>query len=110
MLELTKTPRTDGMVEIWAVVPRDRSDAVAQAITEAAGKNVPADDLFPSSTPGSVLRGTRGLMDMTQAQLAAAVGTHVGNISAMERGTRPIGKDMAKRLAEALHVNYKVFL
>jgi len=28
----------------------------------------------------------------------------------MEHGKRPIGKDMAKRLAKALKVNYRVFL
>jgi plasmid maintenance system antidote protein VapI len=32
------------------------------------------------------------------------------HISEMERGKRPIGKDMAKRLAKVFKVNYKVFL
>ena len=47
---------------------------------------------------------------MTQAELAAEVGVKATHISEMERGKRPIGKDMAKRLAKVLKVNYKVFL
>ena len=31
------------------------------------------------------------------------------HISEMEDGKRPIGKEIAKRLAEVLHIGYKVF-
>ena len=110
MLELTRKPRTDGMVEIMAVVPKERCDAVAKAIAEAAEPNVPADTVFPESTAGSVLRGTREIRSMTQAMLAATIGVHVPNISEMERGLRPIGKEMAKRLGKALDMPYKAFL
>ncbi len=110
MLELTRTPRTDGMVEIMAVVPLERGDAVAPAIAEAAIPNIPAEQVFPDSTPGTVLRGARGLRGMTQATLAAAIGVHVANISEMERGLRTIGKEMAKRLSKALSLSYKAFL
>ena len=110
MLELTKKPRTNGMVEIMAVVPLDRGDAVAQAIVEAAEPNVPSAQVFPESSPGGVLRGARGLKGMTQAKLAQAVGVHVTNISEMERGLRTIGKQMAKRLAKVLEMPYKAFL
>jgi transcriptional regulator with XRE-family HTH domain len=47
---------------------------------------------------------------MTQAELAAEVGVKPTHISEMERGKRPIGKDMAQCLAKVLKVNYKVFL
>jgi len=110
MLELTRTPRTDGMVEIMAVVPQERGDAVARAIAEAASPNIPAGAVFPESTPGTVLRGARGLRGMTQAMLADAIGVHVANISEMERGLRTIGKEMAKRLSKALDMPYKAFL
>lgn len=76
----------------------------------AAEPNVPADQVFPDSTPGTVLRGARGLRGLTQARLAAAIGVHTPNISEMERGLRPIGKDMAKRLGQALDMPYKAFL
>ncbi len=66
--------------------------------------------MFPHSTPGTVLRGARGLRGMTQAVLAVAIGVHVSNISEMERGLRPIGKEMAKRLGKALDMPWKAFL
>jgi len=32
------------------------------------------------------------------------------NISAMEKGERPIGKNLAKKLGELFNIGYKVFL
>ena len=47
---------------------------------------------------------------MTQAALAERAGIHKSHVSEMERGVRPIGKKMAKRLGKALGTSYKVFL
>ena len=47
---------------------------------------------------------------LTQKDLAHLVGVSQTHISEMEHGKRPIGKDMARRLAKALKVNYRVFL
>jgi predicted transcriptional regulator len=110
MLELTRTPRTDGLVEVRAVVTAKQAEAVARAIKEAVEPNIPAGEVFPDSHPGSVLRGARGLREMTQAELAAKIGVHKSHISEMERGKRPIGKEMAKRLGRALDFPYKAFL
>lgn len=110
MLELTRKPRTDGMVVFTAVVPAPQADAVARAIAEAAEPTVSRREAFPDSTPGTVLRGARGLREMTQAALAAKIDVHKTHISEMERGLRPIGKAMAKRLAEALDFPWKAFL
>lgn len=110
MLELTKTPRTDGMVVVSATVPAERVDAVAKAIMEAADDNIPAEVVFHDSTPGKVLSGARGLRGLTQAALAAAIGVHKSHISGMERDVRPIGKAMAKKLGHALEMNWRIFL
>jgi len=110
MLELTKRPHTEGFVEVSAVVPEDRLEAVEMAIQEAAEPNIPADVALKDSTPGSILRGARGLREMTQAQLAERIGVHKSHISEMERDKRSIGKAMAKRLGEALNFPYKAFL
>jgi DNA-binding XRE family transcriptional regulator len=110
MLELTKTPRTDGLWDIHAVVPANRVEAVATAIAEASAAGVPASEVFPESTPGSLLRGARTLMGMTQKQLAEALGVTVPNLSGMENDKRPIGKAMAKKIGAALDFSYKVFL
>lgn len=110
MLELTKKPLTDGFVELRVVVPVHQADAVAQALEWISEPTIPAEEVFPSSTPGSRLRGARGLRDLTQAQLAKLIGVNIPNISAMENNKRPIGKAMAKKLAEALDFSYRVFL
>jgi plasmid maintenance system antidote protein VapI len=43
-------------------------------------------------------------------QLGAMIGVKSSHISEMEKGKRPIGKDMARRLAQALNTSYRVFL
>jgi transcriptional regulator with XRE-family HTH domain len=68
------------------------------------------EDVFPDLGPGDALRGARELMGLSQRELAEAVGSSKSNISELERGKRPIGKDMARRLARALKTHYKVFL
>lgn len=68
------------------------------------------EEVFPDFHPGDTLKGARLMHELTQAQLAAMIGVKPGHISEMEKGKRPIGKDMAKRLAKALNTSYKVFL
>ena len=62
-------------------------------------------------TPGKALRIYRENAGLTQAALGERMGgiprQHISN---MENGRRPIGKENAKRLAVALHVDYRVFL
>ena len=110
MVEITRRSLPNNLVEITAVVPADRADAVEEAIREACEPSIPAREAFPDSTPGKVLRGARGLREMTQAALAARIGVHKTHISEMERGLRPSGKAMAKRLAAALDFPWKAFL
>lgn len=47
---------------------------------------------------------------MTQAQLAQKCGIRRENISLIERGKRPIGLAVAKKLAAALGMDYKEFV
>jgi transcriptional regulator with XRE-family HTH domain len=57
-----------------------------------------------------MLRGSRHKAEMTQNDLAEALGISQHHISEMENGKRPIGKLMAKRLAEIFKCNYRKFL
>ena len=59
---------------------------------------------------GVYLAGARHREGLTQHQLAGRCGLPQRHISEMENGKRPIGKENAKRLAAALHVDYRVFL
>ncbi|WP_449245960.1 helix-turn-helix domain-containing protein [Desulfarculus baarsii] len=64
-----------------------------------------ADDQLP----GVFLAGARYREGLTQAQLAQATGIPRRHISAMENHKRPIGKQNARKLAEALKVDPKRF-
>jgi DNA-binding XRE family transcriptional regulator len=77
--------------------------------------SVPAEVVLDKISKGRpisavCLRGCRYREDMTQKELAEKLGITQGNLSAMENGKRPIGKEMAKRLAKILNTNYKHFL
>ena len=57
------------------------------------------------------LRAYRTRENLTQKALAALTGIPQHHISEMENGKRPIGKERARKLAEALQVaDYRVFL
>lgn len=62
------------------------------------------------SIPASILRGARSKAEITQTRLSELTGIPQRHISEMEQGKRPIGKETARKLAEALNVDYKVFL
>ena len=117
MLELTRTPRTDGTVCLTITVPEAKADDIAAAFSSVLRlvgglheATVPAAEALPDMTPGKVLRGARDLREMTQAQLADTLSIPKSNVSEMERDARPIGKEMAKRLGQALGMPYKAFL
>ena len=60
--------------------------------------------------PAAILRGSRVKEGLTQAQLAEMSGIPRRHLSEMEHGKRPIGKETARKLAQALHCDYRVFL
>ncbi len=61
-------------------------------------------------TQGLYLKGLRLREGYSQQKLGELIGTSPNNISAMEHGRRPIGKEMAQRLAKVLKANYRLFL
>lgn len=62
------------------------------------------------SEGGLMLRGSRHKAEVTQEELADALGISQHHISEMENGKRPIGKEMAKRLAAYFGTDYRIFL
>ena len=56
------------------------------------------------------IRGLRRREGLTQVEMGEILGTTQGNISQMERGRRPIAKQIAKRLAELFKTDYRLFL
>jgi ribosome-binding protein aMBF1 (putative translation factor) len=81
----------------------------------AIEKSIPAGKVFPELTddaarPATMLRGARYKAEMTQKQLAAKLEIRQHHLSEMEHAKRPIGKQMAKRLAAVLACDYRLFI
>lgn len=118
MLERTKKPHTEN-VTIRITGPASRKeDAVRMlahlgfAIQEETSPTPWRETLgFQNSElPGVFLAGARHREGMTQEQLAKATGIPRRHLSEMENNKRPIGKQNARKLAEALHVDPRRFL
>ena len=60
--------------------------------------------------PGAALKGARIREGFSQAALAKKIKSTQGAVSAMESGVRPIGKEIAKRLAKVLKTDYRTLL
>jgi ribosome-binding protein aMBF1 (putative translation factor) len=73
-------------------------------------RQVAKDEIEKYSEPGVMLKGARLRTGLSQKALAKRMEIEQSHISQMEHGKRPIGKSMAKRLAEVLGVDYHLFL
>lgn len=61
-------------------------------------------------TPGEMLRTLRELQGLSQSELAEQTGLSQSNISALETGSRNMGRERALVLARALRVHPAVLL
>lgn len=122
-----KMRRTNGEVKIQVgekksrlfLVPKDRAEGIVRLLQDFEVKDarqaIPwresVQDLIEKYTESGVaLKGARAKAGLSQNELADKLKIPQSHISDMENGRRPIGKKMAKRLAEVLKVSYKVFL
>ena len=119
MQELMKEPHIDvEAVELKFVGPAAKKEQAIQALQSLGfvnlGEALPWRLAFPEydekTLPGVALAGARAKEGLTQRELAQRLGLPQRHISEMERGKRSIGKEMAKRLAKALNIDYRVFL
>lgn len=117
MLEAMRESITTEYVEIKFRIPTKRLDEVKKAMAsygaEEAGElvdTIPWKEVYPQFNAGVALRASRKREGLTQKELALSIGIKQSHVSEMEKDKRPIGKDMAKRLAKALNVDYRVFL
>lgn len=81
----------------------------------ATEKLVPAEEVLPeladsTQRPATLLRGARAKLNMTQTELADKIDIRQHHLSEMENGKRPIGKEIARRLAAVLKCDYRLFL
>jgi ribosome-binding protein aMBF1 (putative translation factor) len=73
-------------------------------------ENVAADRLAKYKKAGLVLRGARYREGISQKELARRCNISQDNLSKIENGKRVVGEKVAKRLAEALHFDYRLLL
>ena len=76
---------------------------------------VDADKVFKNifkdlPKPAVLLCGCRTRDGLTQVELARKIKTNQSAISAMEAGTRSVGKIVAKKLAKIFDTDYRAFL
>lgn len=124
MLASMKMQTTEEYADICVRVPISRAEDVRGAIEKILALIEPSpaavaqeqewyrvEEVFPEGIrPGEVLAGVRYREGLTQTRLAAMIGVKPSHISEMEKGKRPIGKEMALRLSKALNIGHKVFL
>ncbi len=67
-------------------------------------------DIRKHSEGGQMLRGCRCKNDVSQKTVAEGLKISQHHISEMENGKRPIGKEMAHRLAKFFKTDYRLFL
>jgi len=56
------------------------------------------------------LKGLRLREGLSQLALGNLLGINQANISLMEQGKRPIGKNLARRLADFFKTDYRMFI
>lgn len=117
MLERTKESTTTEYVEMRYRIPLHKLDEIQEFMasygaeeTKGDCESIPWKEVYPDFNPSIALRGARKRENLTQQALAKLVGINQTHISEMENRKRPIGKEMARRLAVVLGVDYRVFL
>lgn len=79
-------------------------------VRQVCWREVFKEELKKYGEAGLMLRGSRYKAELTQKEVADALGISQNHISEMESGKRPIGKVMALRLAKLFKTDYKKFL
>ena len=124
MQALTKKRPTEKLVEVRfrgtvSSVNKLRRTARALNIVDLSEEKIAEKDYYTpeelspelkTNRAGVCIRGGRVKEGLTQKQLAERIGIAQHHISEMENGKRTVGKEMAKKLAKVLNVDYRVFL
>jgi DNA-binding XRE family transcriptional regulator len=116
MQALTKKHPTDEMITLNLRVHRHNASLIkryAEAVECNEERTYTVAEVFPEyigKETQVALRAYRTREGLTQKQLADLTGIPQHHISEMENGKRSIGKERAKKLADALHCDYRQLL
>jgi len=109
----TKTRESISFYGTPQTINRLRKYARTAGAVEANGDSVTEEEVSPaiSTNPlGVYLKGLRYREKLTQVQLSEKTDIPRRHISEMESGKRTIGKATARKLAEVLKTEYRMFL
>lgn len=101
MLEPMKKRRTKDDFSLYTIEKEEKAISVSDYYKQSYGD-------FPRWAV--LLSGLRNREGLTQKELGNMIGVAQYHISRMERGIRPIGKNIAKRLAKFFKTDYRLFL
>ncbi len=101
------------VLEQYYVRSKKTQDMARKSVRAAQG--VPADEVFKKlddqyGKAATMLKGLRFREGLNQVDFAEMIDVTQGDLSKMERGLRPIGKVLAKRIAKCFSVDYRHFL
>lgn len=91
-------------------INEDIDNKVLSSFAKKEWREIFKEDIKKHTSQGLYLKGSRLREGLTQKELGDLIGVHQNNISALENGKRPIGKNLAKKLAEVLNTDYRMFL
>jgi DNA-binding XRE family transcriptional regulator len=112
----TKKHPTDDLVTITLHVRRSKVPLLrqyAESLETEDDRSYSIAEVFPEYVGREqevALRAYRNREGLTQKLLAELTGIPQHHISEMENGKRCIGKERARKLAEALHCDYRQLL
>lgn len=113
----TKKPHTEELVTVRLRVHRHNVQKIkdyANSVETGDERNYSVAEVFPEYAGKEnlvALRAYRTREGLTQKQLSELTGIPQHHLSEMENGKRGIGKERARKLAEALQISdYRVFL
>lgn len=116
MQALTKKHPTEDIITLRLKVHRHNAPLVkryAEIVESGEERTYTVAEVFPEyigKESQIALRAYRTREALTQKQLSELTGIPQHHISEMETGKRSIGKERAKKLAEALHCDYRQLL
>lgn len=93
----------------WGSAPGAGNGCVIKTVEEDEDF-IPAEVVFPKSTPGSILRGFRYRDALRQVDLSKRTGISVRHISEMETDKRAINGENARKLAKEFQTDPQMFL
>lgn len=78
-------------------------------------ESIDATEVFPNTQDvekrvGIIFRSIRFKHDLTQAEIAERLGIDQSDVSKIEKGKRPIGKALAKKIEKEFGIDYRRLL